>query len=208
MTPAERGRFCSACSKTVVDFSRMSDLQLARYFSQKKGDLCGRFHREQLYREIVLPQMPAPWMRPIVPLALSALAILFEACAPENVVTGEPMRKEILPIVEASAAPEKNVIAISALIPFADTILPETKAIDVQVVTKKNKTLPPSFLPVDTMRLPQTDTIQKREQTMDTLRKPLLHPRKEALIMGMVLYTQKKAVAEKNKNEEQAKEGQ
>ena len=49
MTPESQGRFCQACEKTVVDFSKMSDAEILYYFSQPRTEkVCGRFRSEQL----------------------------------------------------------------------------------------------------------------------------------------------------------------
>ena len=49
MTPEAQGRFCSACEKTVIDFSQMSDAEILNYFSQPRAErVCGRFTSEQL----------------------------------------------------------------------------------------------------------------------------------------------------------------
>jgi len=49
MTPESQGRFCQACEKTVVDFSKMSDAEILYYFSQPRNEkVCGRFRSEQL----------------------------------------------------------------------------------------------------------------------------------------------------------------
>jgi len=41
MTPAEQGRFFGACQKTVVDFTHMSDRELAAFFRKSIGSPCG-----------------------------------------------------------------------------------------------------------------------------------------------------------------------
>jgi hypothetical protein len=49
MTPAEQGRFCGLCDKTVVDFSAMSTPQIKQYFVQHANEkTCGRFCKTQL----------------------------------------------------------------------------------------------------------------------------------------------------------------
>ncbi|MEQ1732113.1 MAG: hypothetical protein ABL940_00480 [Bacteroidia bacterium] len=49
MTPAEQGRFCGLCQKTVVDFSAMSTSQIKQYFVQHASEkTCGRFCKTQL----------------------------------------------------------------------------------------------------------------------------------------------------------------
>lgn len=47
MTPNEKGKFCSVCSKTVHDFTSFSDEKLINTFDSNK-DICGRFRKDQL----------------------------------------------------------------------------------------------------------------------------------------------------------------
>ena len=56
MTPQEQGRFCDACQKCVVDFTKYSDEQLLNFFTQKNAkNTCGRFREDQLDRKIFVP---------------------------------------------------------------------------------------------------------------------------------------------------------
>lgn len=52
MTPAEQGRFCQSCCKTVVDFSNMSDKEVLNILAKAPGKTCGRFAEEQLHRPL------------------------------------------------------------------------------------------------------------------------------------------------------------
>ena len=53
MTHAEKGRFCSSCQKTVIDFSNMSDREIALFFKKPSiGSVCGRFLEDQLNRDM------------------------------------------------------------------------------------------------------------------------------------------------------------
>lgn len=59
MTPTEQGRFCSLCSKTVVDFTRMSDDEVLNYFANNKNEnVCGRIKKQPLLPEITI-RIPA-----------------------------------------------------------------------------------------------------------------------------------------------------
>jgi hypothetical protein len=42
------GKFCSSCTKVVVDFSRMDKNAIADFFKNHKGKVCGNFKRSQL----------------------------------------------------------------------------------------------------------------------------------------------------------------
>ena len=53
MSPRDKGRHCSKCSKTVVDFTNQSDEQIFKHL-KKSNNTCGRFKTNQLKREIVL----------------------------------------------------------------------------------------------------------------------------------------------------------
>ncbi|WP_160137604.1 hypothetical protein [Chryseobacterium sp. c4a] len=47
MTPDEKGKFCTVCSKTVHDFTRFSDEELINSFDSSEN-ICGRFREDQL----------------------------------------------------------------------------------------------------------------------------------------------------------------
>jgi hypothetical protein len=50
MTPMQQGRFCSSCAKPVMDFTRMTDMQVMNYMSTATGSVCGRMTNFQLNR--------------------------------------------------------------------------------------------------------------------------------------------------------------
>ena len=58
MVPNEQGRHCSACSKTVIDFTNYSDQEIADYFIAINGQgVCGRFKKQQVDRiRIEIPE--------------------------------------------------------------------------------------------------------------------------------------------------------
>jgi len=55
MTPCEQGRFCLQCQKEVIDFTGWSDAALFRFFETHEGPVCGRMHKTQLNRPVILP---------------------------------------------------------------------------------------------------------------------------------------------------------
>ena len=71
MTVADKGRFCASCQKHVVDFTQSSDRLIAITFI-KEVDVCGRFLKSQLERDLVIPkEKNRLWM------AASAAAVAF-----------------------------------------------------------------------------------------------------------------------------------
>ncbi|HEY0245065.1 MAG TPA: carboxypeptidase-like regulatory domain-containing protein [Mucilaginibacter sp.] len=47
MTPVEQGRHCLQCSKTVTDFTLMTNTEILTYFTSHEN-VCGRFAQDQL----------------------------------------------------------------------------------------------------------------------------------------------------------------
>src|SRR5690349_7497340 len=82
ITPSEKGRFCDSCQKQVVDFSEMSDRQIAEFFKKPStGSVCGRFMTDQLEREIEIPCKRIPWIRYFFQFALPAFLLSIKASA-------------------------------------------------------------------------------------------------------------------------------
>lgn len=76
MNPVEQGRYCKACSKEVVDFTNMSDRELAQFFKKPfSGSTCGRFAQEQLNRNIVVGKKRIPWLRYFFQVAIPAFLL-------------------------------------------------------------------------------------------------------------------------------------
>ena len=63
MLPETKGRYCLSCQKKVVDFTHMSDTELAHFFQQAKEPTCGRFSAHQLNRNLAVPKKPQPWIK-------------------------------------------------------------------------------------------------------------------------------------------------
>jgi hypothetical protein len=82
MTPVEKGRFCDACQKQVIDFTGMSDAQVAAFFKKPStGSLCGRFMKDQLDREVEIPGKRIPWVKYFFQFAIPAFLLSYRASA-------------------------------------------------------------------------------------------------------------------------------
>jgi len=108
MTPVEKGKFCGSCQKQVVDFSNMSDRQVAEFFKKpilslsKGGSVCGRFMYDQLDREIVIPRKRIPWVKYFFHIALPAFLMSMKVSAQKTqgkikVVTTDTVKRPANP---------------------------------------------------------------------------------------------------------------
>lgn len=76
MSPSQKGRFCGSCQKQVVDFTNMTDSQVALFFKKPSaGSVCGRFMQDQLERDLEIPRKRIPWMKYFFTVALPAFLV-------------------------------------------------------------------------------------------------------------------------------------
>ncbi|HMK26616.1 MAG TPA: carboxypeptidase-like regulatory domain-containing protein [Chitinophagaceae bacterium] len=80
MTPVQQGKFCGSCQKQVVDFSNMSDRQVAEFFKKPStGSVCGRFMTDQLDRSIEIPKKRIPWLKYFFQFVIPAFLVSIKA---------------------------------------------------------------------------------------------------------------------------------
>jgi hypothetical protein len=76
MSPSQKGRFCGSCQKQVVDFTTMTDSQVAMFFKKPStGSVCGRFMQDQLERNFEIPRKRIPWIKYFFTVALPAFLV-------------------------------------------------------------------------------------------------------------------------------------
>ncbi len=56
MTKTDIGKFCSYCSKTVIDFTKLTDSEIIQIVEQNSDKLCGRLTKQQLNRPLKINQ--------------------------------------------------------------------------------------------------------------------------------------------------------
>jgi len=89
MKPSEKGKFCASCQKTVIDFTEMSDRQIAEFFKRPIGSVCGHFYQNQLNKDIQLPKKRIPWVKYFFQFALPAFLVSMKSNAQKTRVVGD-----------------------------------------------------------------------------------------------------------------------
>src|SRR5688572_26999961 len=98
MTPDEKGRFCGSCQKTVVDFTGMSDEQVFSFFRKPStGQVCGRFHTDQLNRDFSLPQKRMPWLKYVFQFAIPIFLTSMKCGATQGKVVVKEELEYVMP---------------------------------------------------------------------------------------------------------------
>jgi hypothetical protein len=88
MQPEAKGRFCSSCSKTVIDFSSMSDFSIVSYLEgKKKESVCGRFRPDQMEKAYVLSKPHPAFSFDLKAVALGLALTTFSAIHTDAQVT-------------------------------------------------------------------------------------------------------------------------
>lgn len=75
MTATEKGKFCSVCTKEVIDFTSKTDEELVKFLSKNKN-ACGRVKKSQLNREVILERKSGQSFAPIAASMLLPLTLL------------------------------------------------------------------------------------------------------------------------------------
>ena len=91
MSSHEQGKFCSVCSKCVVDFTQKKSEEIEYVFKEKQGeDICGRFFSHQLDKDVEKSEKLKRWLLKYIPrnfqksrmtLAAFSLILFLAGCA-------------------------------------------------------------------------------------------------------------------------------
>jgi len=132
MTPNEKGKFCSSCSKTVVDFTQKSSKEIQEYLVANKGQrVCGHFYRKQL--DSIVIQLPeTTFYQSLTFQKLFILSLLFTmgttllSCKTE---TGKKQKIEKVEIIDS--------------IPKVELVIDSLKIEKDTIVKKRKRKVPP-----------------------------------------------------------------
>ncbi|WP_268846181.1 hypothetical protein [Flavobacterium aestivum] len=100
MAPNKDGRFCDSCNKTIIDFTKMNNPEIQKYFveNSSKERICGHFKFNQIETEESIRydnlrnRFSQIKIKPIRAIALFALSLVFTlmSCMGKPELEGEP----------------------------------------------------------------------------------------------------------------------
>ena len=109
MKPSEKGKFCASCQKTVIDFTEMSDRQIAEFFKRPIGSVCGHFYQSQLNKDIELPKKRIPWVKYFFQFTLPAFLVSMKSNAQKTRVVGDTTYCTPTKGLVATMVPQKSI---------------------------------------------------------------------------------------------------
>jgi len=148
MNPEEKGRFCSVCSKCVIDFTEKNPQEIQQIIETKSDDnICGRFYNHQLnindFKSVKLKEkffrfIPLSFQNSRLSLGLLSLILFLTGCSKpekENCVatTG-------LVVIEEDSLPKNDDYIIGKIAVPDDSIATIPKDKD-SINFNKNKKL-------------------------------------------------------------------
>ena len=118
MLPAKNGRFCNSCSKTVIDFTKMTNPEIKQYFNNnlQNENICGHFKLNQVETaksrkyDLLKTRFNRIKIKPIKAIAMFSLSLVFtlSSCMGKRVVDGEPVDPNYDSIKETEISVKKN----------------------------------------------------------------------------------------------------
>ena len=73
MTPSEKGKFCETCAKNVIDFTQLSQAEIAAKIKSTKGEICARVTKQQLAMPLIDLEAHTTYKLPYSNIAASIL---------------------------------------------------------------------------------------------------------------------------------------
>ncbi|WP_288243935.1 TonB-dependent receptor plug domain-containing protein [uncultured Chryseobacterium sp.] len=114
MSPAEQGRFCSVCSKTVQDFTAVPDEEIVDAFSQNLENVCGRFKTSQLNRDLQFSFINTLFAKFAVGFILTAggfTAVKAQQCEPKrDSLDGEKIKGKVVSPVKQDSVRRMSMV--------------------------------------------------------------------------------------------------
>lgn len=138
MTPEEKGRFCSVCSKTVQDFTIASDKEIIDVLAHSSDYICGNFYESQLNRNLHHSYINSVLMKFAVGFILTAGGLV-SVHAQKNTGSDTLKTEEIKDAVILECNPQKDKKLLGATSVIPGDLLVNTKGeISGEIIEKSS----------------------------------------------------------------------
>ena len=155
MTKADKGRFCASCQKTVIDFTSMSDRQIAEFFKKPPSSVCGRIYNDQLNSDIVIPKKRIPWIKYFFQFTWPAFMLLLKSCGTKENSKGLAKVEKV-----SHTEHEVSMTSIGYIMPGQELMISEITPVDTTVNLAEEKLITQGLIIEDATK---KDTVINRE---------------------------------------------
>lgn len=131
MTPNEKGRFCDACKKTVIDLTQSTPLQIAQEIKNKKN-LCIRMTSEQMRRPLLELKNYNEYKLPYSQLAVGLMIATTLSCNQNIPIPNSQAPTESVPTSNTNSKSDKLTQNIDS-----NTVKPENTTRFCGIVTSE-----------------------------------------------------------------------
>ncbi|WP_298396610.1 carboxypeptidase-like regulatory domain-containing protein [Flavobacterium sp.] len=213
----EKGGFCKSCNKSVIDFTKMSDEEIIKYFSDQKVKTCGLFLDSQLksYSDVAKQKLN-PFLSSIFGLSLLSILAFTTSYAQEKSSKSEVVQKEKTAVSKESNQMDSNdKFTVSGIVsneigPLADVnIYVKNKNISVQTNSQGKFTFPQQLTTDDVLIVSyigykNQEIKVSRQNQSDTINLNIKLDTYERIMLGEVstdkIYKSKRTVFQKIKS--------
>jgi hypothetical protein len=139
MTPTEKGKFCSACQKEVIDFTNMSYSQIQQVRG-KQTEMCGMFLPEQI--DPSLHPIELPKVRSWAFLSTILLSLNFGTASAQSTVDPKVEQSQgasNAPKLTPQEAKEKSESGQHISLSRQDTLVPQKVILNSEVSDKERE---------------------------------------------------------------------
>jgi hypothetical protein len=112
-TPTQKGKFCGACQKEVIDFTKSTDDEIKHYFKNNTQLTCGRFKQQQL--KIYPETIPTTKTHSAWAAFVAFLMLLGYETAEAQTSTTIP-QEEVVKQTKSKSVKEMNSITVSGVV--------------------------------------------------------------------------------------------
>lgn len=130
MTPDATGKFCHKCETSVIDFTKMSAIEIQKYFIENKGKkICGKFNNKQLDKLIIkIPyqvlETPMRFHKMFLLALLMAMGTTLFSCQNQN---GEKQKIDGVEIINSNENQKTHGLSLPSK--KTDTVIDQEKPV-------------------------------------------------------------------------------